>query len=115
MAGGMLEGAPHCRPFTAHPSLPPSGFPPCPCAPQYGAISNIVCFWCLAIPLAHHLAFARGWGLKGLWTGAAAANVLQASLMLAICLVFDYEGAAAAAAARFGLREPLLAAEEGGH
>lgn len=53
--------------------------------------------------------------MQGLWTGAAAANLLQASVMVIISLVFNYEGAAAEAAARFGLRQPLLAAEEGGH
>lgn len=47
-------------------------------APQWGALSNIVSYWLLAIPLAHHLAFARDWGLPGLWVGAATANTFQA-------------------------------------
>lgn len=64
--------------------LPPS-LQTIPCitlsAPQTGALSNILCYWLLAIPLAHQLAFAGGWGLQGLWTGIAAANVLQAGRM----------------------------------
>ena len=82
---------------------------------QIGALTNIASYWLLAIPLAHHLAFARGWGLAGLWVGAAAANAVQAALMVVIALSFNYAGAAAQAAARFALREPLLAAEGGGH
>lgn len=34
-------------------------------------------YWLLAIPLARHLAFTRGWGLQGLWVGAASANTVQ--------------------------------------
>ena len=56
--------------------------------------------------------FARGWGLHGLWTGALAANAVQACLMLGIALTFDYAGAARKAAARFALAAPLLADPE---
>lgn len=66
---------------------PPS--PPPPCAPQWGALSNIVSYWLLAIPLAHHLAFARGWGLQGLWVGAAAANALQVRACPALTAVLQ--------------------------
>ncbi|KAL4448284.1 hypothetical protein ABPG75_005503 [Micractinium tetrahymenae] len=79
---------------------------------KWGALSNIVSYWALAIPLAHHLAFARGWGLQGLWVGAASANAVQAVLMTVLTLRFDYAGEAAKAAARFALRQPLLAGEE---
>lgn len=70
---------------------------------QVGALANIATYWFLAIPLAHHLAFARGWGLHGLWTGALAANAVQTCLMLGISLMFDYAGEARKAAARFAL------------
>lgn len=77
-----------------------------------GALANIVTYWFLAIPLAHHLAFSRGWGLHGLWMGALAANAVQACLMLGIALMFDYAGEARKAAARFALAAPLLADPE---
>ena len=73
---------------------------------QVGALANIATYWFLAIPLAHHLAFARGWGLHGLWTGALAANAVQTCLMLGISLMFDYAGEARKAAARFALVRP---------
>ncbi|KAL4421824.1 hypothetical protein ABPG77_001613 [Micractinium sp. CCAP 211/92] len=79
---------------------------------KWGALSNIVSYWLLAIPLAHHLAFARDWGLPGLWVGAATANAFQAALMAVLALRFDYAGAAAAAVARYALRQPLLFGEE---
>lgn len=81
--------------------------------PQVGALANVATYWLLAIPLAHHLAFGRGWGLHGLWTGALAANAVQACVMLGIALVFDYAGEARKAAARFALAVPLLG-DDGG-
>ncbi len=67
----------NCQRCEAAPNDRPSPFPvPLPC--QWGALSNIVSYWLLAIPLAHHLAFARDWGLPGLWVGAATANTFQA-------------------------------------
>ena len=67
----------------------------------------------LAIPLAHYLAFQRGWGVQGLWWGIAAANSVQAAIMGVVVARFDYEGEARKAAARFTLRQPLLASGSG--
>lgn len=54
--------------------------------------------------------------MQGLWWGAAAANAAVALTMLFVVLRFDYAGEASKASARFGsLRQPLLAAGEGGH
>lgn len=77
---------------------------------KVAALTNIVSYWVLAIPLAHHLAFARGMGLQGLWWGTAAANWAMALFMLGFALRFDYSGEAAAAAARHSLHRPLLGA-----
>lgn len=79
-----------------------------PRLPQVGAFTNIACYWLLAVPLAYHLAFPLGWGLTGLWVGAATANALQAAIILTFALRFDYRGEAAKAAARFALHRPLL-------
>lgn len=55
-------------------------------AAQVAALLNILTYWCLAIPLAYHLAFTRSWGLTGLWVGAATANYAQAAAMAVIAL-----------------------------
>lgn len=52
----------HAQPPAAGVPRPrhPASAPP----PQVAALTNIVSYWVLAIPLAHHLAFARGMGLQ---------------------------------------------------
>ncbi|EFN53551.1 hypothetical protein CHLNCDRAFT_58521 [Chlorella variabilis] len=80
---------------------------------KVGALTNIISYWLLAIPLAHYLAFQRGWGVQGLWWGIAAANSVQAAIMGVVVARFDYEGEARKAAARFTLRQPLLASGSG--
>ena len=78
---------------------------------QMGALTTILSYWVVAVPLAYYLAFPCGLGLAGLWWGSAVANTGQGLLMLAIALCFDFEGEAVQASAAFDLRQSLLRGE----
>ncbi len=43
---------------------------------------NLVGYWVLALPLAHHMAFDRGMGLRGIWCGLGIALAIVAFSML---------------------------------
>ena len=47
-------------------------------------IANFVGHWCFGLPLAIWLAFYKGWGLKGLWTGLALGLTLVALALLKV-------------------------------
>ncbi|PNH12640.1 Multidrug and toxin extrusion protein 1 [Tetrabaena socialis] len=43
----------------------------------YGAYTNLAVFYCFAVPLALWMAFGRGLGVVGMWSGMLAGSVLQ--------------------------------------
>jgi len=48
---------------------------------NWPSVMHLFSFWAVAVPLAHHLAFTRGWGTDGLLWGLMAGLVAAASLL----------------------------------
>lgn len=48
---------------------------------NWPSVMHLFSFWAVAVPLAHHLAFTRGWGTDGLLWGLMAGLVVAASLL----------------------------------
>ncbi|KAL4858417.1 Protein DETOXIFICATION 1 [Chlorella vulgaris] len=70
-----------------------------------GAATNLLSYWCMAIPLAAYLAFKKDLGLAGLWWAIAVTNTWQGGVMAVIALRFDYSKEAAKAALRASARQ----------
>jgi MATE family multidrug resistance protein len=54
------------------------------------AVVNLVAFYCVGVPLGYLLAFNRGWGLIGLWTGLAAASYTACFALHGILIFGDW-------------------------
>jgi hypothetical protein len=72
---------------------------------EVGALTNLISFWIIGIPLAYALAFRVDLGLQGLWLGLTAVNLLQGGIMVTISYLTDWEAEARAAREGFELRK----------
>lgn len=73
---------------------------------ETGAITNLMSYWILGIPLAAYLAFKQQLGLYGLWWGIVITNCFQGTVMVVIALRFNYRLEAAKAVARSQAHHP---------
>ncbi|KAL3470693.1 mate-domain-containing protein [Aspergillus californicus] len=74
-----------------------------------GALVNLVSYYCGALPLGIWLAFARGWGLTGLWVGQCIALYLVGALEWVVVWLSDWDGEVEKAFGRMDAGERLEA------
>jgi multidrug resistance protein, MATE family len=70
-----------------------------------GAASNLAAYWLVGLPLAAALAFWKGMGVAGLWTGLAICATLNAIAMIGILLLTDWNRQARRAVGTAGATE----------
>ncbi|KXZ51951.1 hypothetical protein GPECTOR_11g75 [Gonium pectorale] len=61
----------------------------------HGSYTNLLVFYGFAVPLALWLAFRRGLGVLGMWSGMLCGSVLQAAAYGAICALIRWDREAA--------------------
>ncbi|KAG2423423.1 hypothetical protein HXX76_015294 [Chlamydomonas incerta] len=66
----------------------------------HGSYTNLLVFYCLAVPLALWLGFSRGLGVVGMWAGMCLGSVLQAIAYGIIVVLIKWDREAERAAAR---------------
>eukprot|EP00198_Chlamydomonas_reinhardtii_P003377 XP_001692713.1 integral membrane protein [Chlamydomonas reinhardtii] len=66
----------------------------------HGSYTNLVVFYCLAVPLALWLGFSRGMGVVGMWAGMCLGSVLQAIAYGTIVVLIKWDREAERVAAR---------------
>jgi hypothetical protein len=56
-----------------------------------GSCVNLVCYWCLGLPLGAYLGLVKGYGAPGLWMSLAAARLAQLVVLLVVLVWLDWE------------------------